>query len=296
MSGLRELARWMGLSRNSNEGTREGLQQRLREALQELLSEHHPAPGEVEIGSDEIKMLFNILKNGDLRTEEIMVPRVDVVAVDIEAPFTEVVEVFVEAAHSRLPLYRGSLDEIVGMVHVKDALRLMARCATGTAEANIADIQRPVLFVSPSMRTMDLLTKMRASRIHMAIVVDEYGGTDGLVTIEDLVEQIVGNIEDEHDAGDPVMLQRLGDGKFDLDARLPIRELEEALERSLSLENADDVDTVGGLVFSLAGRVPQIGERIKHPAGLRFEVVDADPRRIARLRVFLNKSLPPADG
>jgi len=294
MSGLRELARRLGLSRHANDGTREGLQERLREALQDLLSEHHPAPGEVEIGGDEIKMLFNILKNGDLRTEEIMVPRVDVVAVDIEAPFAGIVQVFVEAAHSRLPLYRGTLDEVVGMVHVKDALRLMTQCETRQAEANITDIQRPVLFVSPSMRTMDLLTKMRASRVHMAIVVDEYGGTDGLVTIEDLVEQIVGDIEDEHDAGDPVMLRRLGDDKFDLDARLPIRELEEVVERDLSVENGDDVDTVGGLVFSLAGRVPRIGERIKHPAGVRFEVVDADPRRIARLRAFVGKT-PAAD-
>lgn len=296
MSGLRELARRLGLSRNANDGTREGLQDRLRDALQELLSEHHPAPGEVEIGSDEIKMLFNILKNGDLRTEEVMVPRVDVVAVDIEASFAEVVKVFVEAAHSRLPLYRATLDEIVGMVHVKDALRLMAQCEAEQAEAKVADIQRPVLFVSPSMRTMDLLTKMRASRIHMAIVVDEYGGTDGLVTIEDLVEQIVGDIEDEHDAGDPVMLRRLGEGKFDLDARLPIRELEEALERDLGLEHADDVDTVGGLVFSLAGRVPRVGERIRHPAGVRFEVVDADPRRIARLRVFTANTAAPDNG
>jgi len=296
MTGLREFARRMGLWSDGGGNARESLNERLRDALQDLLREHRAGPGEVELGSDEIKMLFNILKNGDLRTEEIMVPRVDVVAVDIESPFEEVIRVFAEAAHSRLPLYRGTLDEVVGMVHVKDALRLLQGLRENGPLPSVADIQRPVLFVAPSMRTMDLLTKMRASRIHMAVVVDEYGGTDGLVTIEDLVEQIVGEIEDEHDADDPVMLRRLGEGKFDVDARLPIIELEEALARSLAEEDADDVDTVGGLVFSLAGRIPQIGERITHPGGVRFEVVDADARRIARLRVFAPKSVAASDG
>jgi CBS domain containing-hemolysin-like protein len=131
---------------------------------------------------------------------------------------------------------------------------------------------------------------MRASRIHMAIIVDEYGGTDGLVTIEDLVEQIVGDIADEHDTEDPVLIQSLGDGKFDADARLSLESLEEAIAFDLRDEHWEDADTVGGLVFSLAGRVPQIGERIKHPSGVRFEVVDAEPRRILRLRIFTPKT------
>jgi len=296
MSRFREMARKLGLSGENGDDDQESLQERLRSALRELLEEHNAAAGTDALGDDEIKMLFNIVKNGDLRTEEIMVPRADVVAVDIEAPFEEVMAVFAKAAHSRLPLYRGTLDEVVGMVHVKDAIRLIQEAQAGGADPSMADIQRPVLFVAPSMRAMDLLTKMRASRMHMAVVVDEYGGTDGLVTIEDLVEQIVGQIEDEHDAGDPVMLRTLGKGKFDIDARLPVTELEEALEESLPLEPAEDVDTVGGLVFSLAGRVPQIGERIKHPGGTRFEVVDADARRIKRLRVFAPKPAPVADG
>jgi len=296
MSRIREMVSKLGLFRDDNGGDHESLQERLRSALEELLEEHNAAPGAGALGDDEIKMLFNIVKNGDLRTESIMVPRVDVVAVDIEASFEEVIKIFTEAAHSRLPLYRGTLDEVVGMVHVKDALGLMQEAQANGAGPSVADIQRPVLFVAPSMRAMDLLTKMRASRMHMAIVVDEYGGTDGLVTIEDLVEQIVGQIEDEHDAGDPVMLRDLGKGKFDVDARLPVTELEEALGQQLPLEPAEDVDTVGGLVFSIAGRVPQIGERIKHPEGTRFEVVDADARRIKRLRVFAPKpvALPDA--
>lgn len=290
MNHLRNLARSLGLGRNG-EGT-------LREMIEEVIEEHREELDTPSIGADELKMLFNILKNGDLRIHEIMVPRVDVVAVSLEEPFETLIQTFVDAAHSRMPVYRGNLDEVVGMVHVKDALKLMRGHAgdgvagedgaggDGGGLPKIDSILRPVLFVAPSMRAMDLLAKMRASRMHMAIVVDEYGGTDGLVSIEDLVEQIVGEIEDEHDAADPVMIKSIGEGRFDVDARLPVDELEEALGIELVGERVEDIDTVGGLVFSLAGRVPQIGERIRHPEQqIRFEVVDAEPRRIRRLRV-----------
>jgi CBS domain containing-hemolysin-like protein len=265
----------------------------LRETLEGILEDHRDELGALSLGADEIRMLFNILKNGDLRIRDIMVPRVDVVAVDIEEPFDQILKLFAEAAHSRLPLYRGSMDDIIGMVHVKDALSLLHGKGAGQSDqpARVSDIQRPVLFVAPSMRAMDLLAKMRSSRIHMAVIVDEYGGTDGLVTIEDLVEQIVGDIEDEHDTEEPVLIRPLGEGKFDADARLSLEDLEKTIDIDLTDERWEDVDTVGGLVFSLAGRVPQIGERIKHESGVRFEVVDAEPRRILKLRIFTPKTV-----
>ncbi|GAB4128589.1 MAG: hemolysin family protein [Rhodothalassiaceae bacterium] len=285
MSRLHSLVRRLGIGRGGENG--------LRATLESVLEDHRDELGALQLGADEIRMLFNILKNGDLRIEDIMVPRVDVVAVDCEMPFGDILRIFGEAAHSRLPLYRGTLDEIIGMVHVRDALKLLYEC--GADKARVADIQRPVLFVSPSMRAMDLLARMRASRIHMAIIVDEYGGTDGLVTIEDLVEQIVGEIEDEHDTDDPEMIRAIGEGRYDVDARIALADFEEATGVRIENEDTEDIDTLGGLVFSLAGRVPQIGERIRHPSGIRFEVVDADPRRIRRLRVFMPKPMQLRD-
>lgn len=285
MSRLHSLVRRLGIGLGGENG--------LRATLESVLEDHRDELGALQLGADEIRMLFNILKNGDLRIEDIMVPRVDVVAVDCEMPFGDILRIFGEAAHSRLPLYRGTLDEIIGMVHVRDALKLLYEC--GADKARVADIQRPVLFVSPSMRAMDLLARMRASRIHMAIIVDEYGGTDGLVTIEDLVEQIVGEIEDEHDTDDPEMIRAIGEGRYDVDARIALADFEEATGVRIENEDTEDIDTLGGLVFSLVGRVPQIGERIRHPSGIRFEVVDADPRRIRRLRVFMPKPMQLRD-
>lgn len=263
----------------------------LRRGLENLIEEHGEEQGLPDPGEDELQMLFNILKNGDLRVHEIMVPRVDVIAVGTEQPLEELVKLFVQAGHSRLPVYRDSLDNILGMIHVKDALKALSEAEDKDA-VSISDLLRGVLFVAPSMRAMDLLAKMRARRTHMAVVVDEYGGTDGLVTIEDLVEQIVGNIEDEHDRAEPVLMRRRNDGAFDADARLPVSTLEEALGVSLlDADRDEDVDTLGGLVFSIAGRVPERAECILHRNGYRFEVLDADPRRVRRIRVHL-----PEDG
>lgn len=285
---FRMLGRKLGLGGNGEGG--------LRGALEELIEENREELGALALGADELEMLSNILQNGDLRIHEVMVPRADVIAVELATPFGEVARRLAGAAHSRLPVYRRSLDDIAGMIHVKDVLQSLTGCAEESgAVPEIAAILRPVLFVAPSMRVMNLLGKMRARRIHMAIVVDEYGGTDGLVTIEDLVEQIVGEIEDEHDTDEPEMIRPLGDGKFDIDARLDVEELEKALGTSL-VDEDDDIDTAGGLVFSLAGRVPQIGERIRHASGVRFEVVDAEPRRILRLRVSAPRAVTASRG
>ncbi len=242
------------------------------------------------LGPEALALLANILENGELRVEDVMVPRVDVVAIEVGLSFEEAVRRMIEAAHSRLPVYRSSLDEVLGMIHVKDALRLLYEARSSRAMPDWREIVRPVLFVAPSMRVLDLLARMRAQRIHMAIVVDEYGGTDGLVTIEDLVEQIVGEIEDEHDSAEPERIRPLGGGRFDVDARLAIEELEEITGISFPSAEEEDIDTVGGLVFALAGRVPEIGERIRDPSGLRFEVLDADPRRLKRLRITLPRA------
>ena len=235
-------------------------------------------------------LIGNILKVHDRNAADVMVPRVDIVALDLDQPFTEVVKCMVEHGHSRVPVYRETLDDVIGFIHVKDVLAPVA----DRRPAKLARLLRKVLFVAPSLPILDLLVQMRQARTHIAMVVDEFGGIDGLVTIEDLIEEIVGEIEDEHDVAEPPTLIERPDGSVIADARLPIEALEE--QHGTRLRPAGDqeaVDTLGGLVFTLAGRVPKRGEVIAHPDGIEFEVLDADPRRIKRLRV---RGLPAANG
>ena len=227
-------------------------------------------------------LIANILKVHDRNAADVMVPRVDIVALDVEQPFAEVVKCMVEQGHSRVPVYRESLDDVIGFVHVKDVLAPVA----DRRPARLERLLRKVLFVAPSLPILDLLVQMRQARTHIAVVVDEFGGIDGLVTIEDLIEEIVGEIEDEHDVAEAPTLIERPDGSIIADARLPIEALEEHHGASLRLEGDQEaVDTLGGLVFTLAGRVPKRGEVIAHPDGIEFEVLDADPRRVKRLRV-----------
>jgi CBS domain containing-hemolysin-like protein len=226
-----------------------------------------------------------------------MVPRADIVAVDLETPLEELIDVMSRAGHSRLPVYRDTLDEVVGIVHIKDLLHHM-RERKETSTFDLVDLVRRILVVAPSMRVLDLLLEMRLSRVHMALVVDEFGGIDGLVTIEDLVEEIVGEIEDEHDvAVGPKLIER-PDGSLIADARTTIEEFEERVGPVLSdEEREEDIDTLGGLLFTLAGRVPDRGELVEHPpSGITFEVLEADPRRVKRLRVrnVTARALPAA--
>lgn len=259
----------------------------LRESLEEAIEEHEEDTNQVSLGDKEREMLFNVLEYGELRVDDVMVPRGDIVAVPNNISFQDLIKIFADAAHSRMPVFRESLDDVIGMVHVKDTLKLMAD-GVSPDDFRMTSIRRPVLYVPASMRVIDLLAKMRQSRTHMAVVVDEYGGTDGLVTVEDMVEEIVGEIEDEHDAVEDPELVPLADGGYDADARLEIEELEETLGLDLtSAERSEDVDTLGGLVFLLADRVPDIGEVILHESGHKFEVLDADPRRIRRIRIHL---------
>lgn len=257
----------------------------LRESLEEALEEHDEASNTASLGAKEREMLFNVIEYGELRVNDVMVPRADIVAVPNRCSFDDLIKVFAEAAHSRMPVYRETLDDVVGMVHVKDVLKVIAEGGAGD-KFRLSSIRRPVLYVPASMRVIDLLAKMKTSRTHMAVVVDEYGGTDGLVTVEDMVEEIVGEIEDEHDTVEEPDLVRLNSGAFDADGRLDLDELEEALGVELTPdERAEDVDTLAGLVFLLADRVPDIGEVLVHETGYRFEVLDADPRRICKVRI-----------
>jgi CBS domain containing-hemolysin-like protein len=236
-------------------------------------------------------LIGNILKVHDRTAADAMVPRVDIVALDVETSFREVVKFMVEQGHSRVPVYRETLDNVIGFVHVKDLLGPAAE----RRETKLSLMLRKVLFVAPSVPILDLLVQMRQARTHIAMVADEFGGIDGLVTIEDLIEEIVGEIEDEHDVADEPRLAERADGTLIADARTPIEVLEERQGIRLRPSGEqEEVDTLGGLVSSLAGRVPKRGEVIAHPSGIEFEVLDADPRKIKRLRV--RRSADPAAG
>ena len=289
--------------------------QTLRASIENTLRN---ASGDQAFSAEEREMLLRTLRFGVLRVEDVMVPRADIIAVDENEPIRELLRTFDAAGVSRVPLFRETLDDPRGMVHVKDLLRWLMADALGrpASEGHVpftvrsaplegagiavpdlsrvdlskaivsAKLRRPMIFVPPSMPAANLLIRMQSTHIHMALVVDEYGGTDGLVTIEDLVEQIVGDIEDEHDEVEAAHITKDSKQGLVTAARTPVRELEEHLGLKLLKPGEEaDVDTLGGLIFSLVGRVPARGELIRHPAGIEFEVLDADPRRVKKLRV-----------
>jgi CBS domain containing-hemolysin-like protein len=256
--------------------------------MEELIEKHdEPArQGALEradgLDAQERALLGNVLKLRGKTASDVMVPRADIMAMPEDFTLEQAIRLIQRDGHSRYPVYRGQLDDIVGMVHIKDVFAAVGREGPFDMKA----ILRAPLLVVPSVPVLDLLLQMRQARIHMALVVDEYGGIDGLVTIEDLVETITGDIADEHDEPGPPQMVERPDGLLDVDARTPITAFEERFGAVLTgEERAADIDTVGGLVFTLAGRVPARGELVSHPSGLEFRVLDADPRRIRRLRV-----------
>ena len=257
----------------------------IRESLEEVIedSERQSAA----LSAQERVMLTNLLAFGELKVLDVMVPRADIIAADETMPLGALVALFRDAKHSRLPVYRETLDDPTGLVHVKDVLGLLEAQPGGAwrlPKSTIARIMRPILFVPPSMRALDLLLKMQATHTHLALVIDEYGGTDGLVSIEDIIEEIVGDIADEHDEDD-VSLRRDGDA-YVVDARFDLEDFKQETGIDLMTEEtAEDVDSLGGLVVALLGRVPQRGEIVAHQAGYEFEVLEADPRRVRRLRI-----------
>jgi CBS domain containing-hemolysin-like protein len=252
----------------------------MRDELTDLIE---TSISEMESGFDinEGLLLRNMLGLRDITAEDVMVPRADIVSVDIADGFEAVMRQINEASHSRVPAYEGSVDTIVGMLHIKDLLHHLLQ----EKQPALSGLLRPVLFVSPSIRLLELLQEMRLKRQHLALVVDEYGGIDGLITIEDLVEEIVGEIQDEHDDDETPHVEIAHDGSATANARLEISILENMFGELLEESERDEVDTIGGLVFSLAGRVPVRGEVIRHPSGLEFEILDSDPRRISLIRI-----------
>ncbi len=294
---------WLGRLRD-----RLGLrgQASVREDIEDALAQGSGVAA--DLSPQERTMLNNVLGLREMRVADVMVPRADIIAVSAEASLGELLALFRTAGHSRLPVHGETLDDPRGMVHIRDFLDFLAARAEATAKGRrkskheiqgpslgavdlsatlaSARILRPVLYAPPSMPAVDLLVRMQATRTHMALVIDEYGGTDGLVSIEDLVEMIVGDIEDEHDLDEAPMIIPSGDGKFIADARVRLEEVATLTGIDLvEAEMAEEVDTLGGFIVTLAGRVPARGELIKGPSGLEFEILDADPRRVKRLRI-----------
>ncbi len=257
----------------------------LRERIEEVIAAHEDE-NDAAVAGDlsliERKMLRNILHFGERDAGDMGVPRADIVALEENTPFGDVVKLFAEAGHSRLPVYREKLDTIVGMVHVKDVFAILAKGEEHPPTA-ISLLRQP-LYVPQSMGTLDLLAQMQASRTHLAIVLDEYSGTDGLITIEDLVEEIVGEIEDEHDEAPTDLFVPLDGGAWEADARAELEDAAELIDPRLG-EVEEDVETLGGLAFVLAGEVPKQGTCLDHPSGWRIEIVAADTRRVLRLRL-----------
>jgi magnesium and cobalt transporter len=262
----------------------------VRDRMEELIEEHEELPRDSngrghpdEFSVQERAVLGNVLKLRDKTADDVMVPRADIMAMPEDFTLEQAISLIQRDGHSRYPVYHGQLDDIVGMVHIKDVFASVG----GEKLFDMKAILRKPLFTVPSVPVLDLLLQMRQARVHMALVVDEYGGIDGLVTIEDLVETITGDISDEHDEDGPPQMVERPDGTIELDARMPVEAFEARMGGVVLTdeERAADIDTMGGLVFTLAGRVPAKGELVSHSSGLEFRVLDADPRRIRRLKV-----------
>ena len=241
------------------------------------------------ISKQERLMLLNILKIDQIRSMDIMIPRADIGAVEVNDSFEKVLEVFIKESHSRVPVYEKNLDNIIGMIHIKDLVKYQSN--ENFEQGFLRKIIRDVVEIPPSMPVLDLLMKMQLTRLHMGIVIDEYGGTDGLVTIEDVIEEITGEIEDEHDEQNMPTLIKTSPNSFKASARAKIEDFQNLSKINLlNVYDNEDVDTLGGLVIATVGRVPQRGEIIKHESGLIFEIIDADPRKIKSLKITYPKS------
>jgi CBS domain containing-hemolysin-like protein len=254
----------------------------LRDQIEEAIEEAEDArPVAGDLSPSERQMLRNLLHFGDQTAGDICVTRGDIIAVPDHISFEHLVQAFADAGHSRLPVYGESLDAVIGMVHIKD---VFIANVDPSKDRTLAALLREPLFVPESMGVIELLARMRAQRTHLAVVVDEFGGTEGLVTIEDVVEEIVGDIEDEHDEAEAGMLTLLDDGLWEADARIELDDLAQTVDARLSSAE-DEVDTLGGLMFLLVGHIPGKGECVTHPSGWKLEAVDSNPRKIIRVRL-----------
>ncbi|GGB96044.1 hemolysin C [Novosphingobium endophyticum] len=267
--------------------------QSLRAQIEEVINEHEgdtatDGPSNGDLSLLERQMLRNLLHFSEHDADDVAVPRADIVAIPASATWDEVVAAFAEHGHSRMPVYGESLDEIKGMIHIKDVFPILAR--GDQAPLDWSDLLRQPLYVPQSRGALDVLADMRARRTHLAVVIDEYSGTDGIITIEDLVEEIVGDIEDEHDETPGELLIPLEDGMWEADARVELEEVAERIDSRLA-EVEEAVDTLGGLAFVLAEQVPQVGTILEHDSGWRIEIIEGNERHVTRLRLH-----PPREG
>ncbi len=260
------------------------------ETIEEIMDEREERGDKVLIDPDELGLLKNLFKLKDIRAGQVCIPGIDIVGIQVDAPLEELKKIVISDKFTRLPVYEKSLDDIIGVIHVKDLL-----CAVlEREEVTVREVMtNNVLFVPSSMRALDLLRDMQAKKTQMAVVVDEYGGTDGLITLEDLLEEIVGEIEDEHDALDtPPVLHRIGNSVIQADARIRLVDLENRIGAFLtSDEKEEELETIGGLVSHLAGKLPKIGDTVSHASGLIFEVIDADSRHVKKVKITQFKQL-----
>ncbi|WP_070154643.1 hemolysin family protein [Sphingobium phenoxybenzoativorans] len=285
---------WQGLkSLIFGDESEQSLRKEIEEAIDEYDGEEQEGGSasstakKGDLSAIERQMLRNLLHFSEHTVDDVAVPRADIIAIEEKASFAELAALFAEAGHSRIPVYRGTLDTIIGMIHIRDAFAILA--GTMPPPDTLEPLIRQPLYVPESMGVLDLLAEMRAKRTHLAIVLDEYSGTEGLLTFEDLVEEIVGEVEDEHDDAPQAMLVPLDGGMWDADARAELDDVAEEVDPKLS-EVEEDVDTLGGLAFVIAGRVPEIGEILLHDeSGWKLEILDSDSRRVSRLRLH-----PPA--
>lgn len=268
--------------------TRKKTDDSLRDVLEDYIESLEDKPG-IPVTGHEKSILSNVLELRDLKVSDVMIPRADIVALDISTPFPEALAFIAARPLSRYPVFRNTMDDIAGTIHIKDILTKIA----ASEPVILADLVRDVPIVSPALSVVDLLLLMRESRKHMALVVDEYGGIDGLVTIGDITESIIGEIDDEFDPETDADMVVKPDGSLIVDARVDIETFEEQVGPILSEDERENVDTVGGLASALAGHVPSRGEMLSHPSGAIFEVLDADPRRVKRLRI---RNLPRREG
>jgi CBS domain containing-hemolysin-like protein len=270
--------------------------QSLRAQLEEAIDEHEEE-GEADSGNGDLsplerQMLRNLLHFSEHDADDVAIPRGEIVAIPRSANWDEMIKAFAEHGHSRLPVYADTLDEVVGMMLIKDVFPFLVE---GKAVKDWTTLMRQPLFVPQARNALDVLNDMRASRTHLAVVVDEYSGTDGIITIEDLIEEIIGAIEDEHDDAPTELLVRLDEGIWEADARAELDDVGLAIDARLG-EIEDDVDTLGGLAFILAGQVPQIGAVLAHDSGWQLEVIGGDAKRVTRLRLHPPVSSEPAEG
>ena len=263
----------------------------LREQLEEAIAEHEEdsddsgqSDNDGDLTAVERTMLRNLLHFSEHRVDDVMVPRSDIIAIEESAGFTDCIAAFVEHGHSRLPVYRDTLDSIIGMIHIKDVFAVLA--SGDERPESLESFIRQPRFVPQNMSVLALLDEMRRTRTHLAIVLDEYSGTEGLVTIEDLVEEIVGEIEDEHDDEPELLFMQMAPDMWEADARAELDDLADAIDARLA-EVDEDVDTLGGLAFVIAGQVPEIGQMLVHDAsGWKLEILEADEKRVTRIRLF----------